>query len=577
MNPSRISKVVFLITIVILLSNAAFTSRDYQDSWTLEGLEISFLLFAITYTITFFLEKRVKSMVALATLCNLTFSLVPALKYSWFLGVHVDQHVQYRLANNVYTEGYISTQYPGVGGIYSETPLTHLSFAIFSIVLNIPVVFSIKLIPVVWSAIYPLLMYSVIKNLKFSKRTKLLRYALFISSVPMGTRVAYIVTGSLFGTLLVFLILCQAMRLLQRNDRLHWVVFIFFVFALAMAHSTSSVELTMLLSSIWLLQYFTPVKIRSYLKAPTVLLVMLVSATWLVFSAKGALKDMMSPHYFAYILDGIYPKTGFIPSRFLDLTRINVFEAVKPVLVYHGEDALLLLLTSAGMIFVLKTRNQLKNNTIKFLFLFNVLLYTFLIIGVLSKVGGFFLQRVISFARISFPIFSSIFITNVIERKKWTSLLVFSSIILLSIPQFYGYQPLIPSANTLSKDLPIDEPLVYVVMVNSIYQRSMINYAEKYVRGLIACDKVTTNQMVGLTRYNFSNSFVLWYYPFSRLLNNNITEKEYDYFLIHLPGKSGAFVEKAEIRTKSLILGALDNSSYNLVYSNGESFILAKQ
>jgi hypothetical protein len=57
-------------------------------------------------------------------------------------------------------------------------------------------------------------------------------------------------------------------------------------------------------------------------------------------------------------------------------------------------------------------------------------------------------------------------------------------------------------------------------------------------------------------------------------LDESIPEKNYDYFLIHLPGRSGGFQEQAEIRTRSLILEVLSNSSHNLIYTNGESFVL---
>ncbi|MFX0125132.1 MAG: hypothetical protein ACFFAE_15985 [Candidatus Hodarchaeota archaeon] len=575
MNLSRISKLMLLITIVVLISNVTVISREYQDSWVLEGLEIPFTVFVITYAITFFLEKRIKHVVALATLFNVVLMLVAVLKYNWFLGVNIDQQIQYRLAEDVYSNGYFSTQYPGVGEIYSATPLTHLSFAVFSIALNIPLVFSIKFVPVLWSSMYPLLTYTIMKNLSFSKRRTLVKYALLISSLPMGTRAAYIVTGGLLGTLLIFLILCQTVILLQRKNRRHWALLIFFVFALTIAHSTSSLIIMMLLSTIWLLQKISArTRIKSYFRTPTIFLIIAVSATWLIFSAPAVLDEIKSAANYMFILNGKYQARGFIPYRFFTLVHANFFEAAKSVIVYNGGDALFLLLTTAGMIFVLKTRNQSKNNTMKFLFFLNVVSFLFLAIGVLLRIGGFYYTRLLNFARILFPIFSGIFILHITKDRRWTSVIIFSLITLFVTPQFYGCQPLIPSANTILENLTADEPIVYVVNVNSIYQISMINYASKHINGSIACDQVTTNQIMGLTRSNFSR-LLTRYYPLSKLLDENITEIEYDYFLIHLPGKAGAFQEKAEIRTKSLILGVINNSTNNLVYSNGESYIFA--
>ena len=59
-------KFALIIVIIILLCNVVIVSKDYQDSWILEGLEISFALFMATYSLTFFSEKKVSWMVSLA-------------------------------------------------------------------------------------------------------------------------------------------------------------------------------------------------------------------------------------------------------------------------------------------------------------------------------------------------------------------------------------------------------------------------------------------------------------------------------------------------------------------------------
>jgi len=235
---STILKIVLLIEAAFLLFNCAALSRDYQDSWILEGLEISFAVFAITYAMTFFSEKRISLMVALAVIGRCVFLLIPNLKYVWFQGIWIDQHQQCGLANHVHNEGYIATQGPFGVSVYGSTPLMHLSFAIFSIVLNIPVVDSVKYLPVFLSPIYPLLTYVIMKNFKFLKGTTALKYALFVSSIPI-TPENYMVTGAQFGVLLAFLILTSLVTLLQKKDRRRWFIFIFFIFVLAATHSSS--------------------------------------------------------------------------------------------------------------------------------------------------------------------------------------------------------------------------------------------------------------------------------------------------------------------------------------------------
>ena len=562
MDISRILKLILLIEIIVLLTNAIFISRDYQDSWILERLEIPFVLFVATYALAFFSEKRVSLMVALAVIGRCVFLLIPNLKYVWFQGGAIDQHIQYSLANHVHNEGYIATQGPFGALVYGSTPIIHLTFAIFSIVLNIPVVDSVKFLPVFLSPIYPLLTYVIMKNLKFLQGTKTLKYALLVSSIPISPE-KYCVTGAQFGVLLAFLILTSLVILLQKNDRRHWFIFIFFILVLAAAHSSSSVLLTIFLLAIMLLQKISYFRLESYLKAPAVFAVTLICGAWLMFAGEFTFEAILRV-IFVDVPSGRAPEAAQLPSRFFELARVDIFGAIKSVLVFHGADVFLLLLTLAGLIILLKMRKE--DKTSKFLFLFEGLLLLFFPIGFTLKVGG---TRILHIARLLFPIFCGISILHVTKKGAWKHIVIFSSIILLATLQLYSCQPLIPSANIISKDLPTSEPIVYVNKVNSIHQRQMINFARDHVTGRIAYDHITGNQIVGLTELNFSVAHFAWYYP----LDKSRSEREYDCFLIHVPGISGGFGERAEMRTRDMILEAIYDSS--IVYTNGESYILA--
>ena len=98
-----------------------------------------------------------------------------------------------------------------------------------------------------------------------------------------------------------------------------------------------------------------------------------------------------------------------------------------------------------------------------------------------------------------------------IHLKRLRSAVVVSLLVLtmvLAPIEFYRCQPIISPANVISRNLPTDEPIVYLVQVNSIYQREMIGFAEDYVRGSIACDGVTRNQIIGLTKNDFSRTLI---------------------------------------------------------------------
>jgi hypothetical protein len=553
---------VLLISIAVLLGNAVVISRDYKDSWILEGLEIPFVLFVATYAMAFFSEKKVTSMVLLAVVGRFTFLLIPNLKYDWFVGTAIDQHIQYGLANHVYTGGYIVTQGPSTASIYGSTPFIHLTFAIFSIVLNVPVVDSVKYVPVFLSPIYPLLTYAIVKKFEFSRVKNALKYAVFISSIPISSQ-NFVVTGSQFGVLLAFLVLGSLVMFFQKNDPRHFFVFLLFTFALAATHSASSLLLTTLLLTIMLLQRISYFRLKSYLKVPQMFAATLVCLGWLCFPAERAF-EKISRLVFVGALAGTTPQAEQITPRFFDLAQADILAALKTFLVFYGADIFLLLLTFTSLIILLKRLRQL-DNTSKFLFLMCGVTLLSMPLAFLSKLGLF---RVLHFLSILFPIFTSIFILHACKRRKWLMAVVFSLVILLTPLRLYKCQPLIPSANVLKKDLPASEPIVYVTGVNSIYQRQMIEFAGNYVRGGIACDRTTQDQIVGLTDFSFSVAYLKGYYP----LDKRQLEKRYYYFLVHLPGVSGPFNEQAEVRTRDLILGAIYNSS--VIYTNGESYAL---
>ena len=563
MNKSRISKIALLITIVILLGNAVAISRDYQDSWVLEGLEIPFLLFVIIYAVTFFSERRTSWMIILAIIGRTVFLLIPNLKYVWFQGTAIDQQRQYALTNHVYNEGHISTE---TFWFYSTTPLMHLLFSIFSIILNVPVVDSMKYLPVLFSPIYPLLTYIIVEKMEFSQGKAILKYALFISSVPF-TLEQYLVTGTLFGILLAFLILSSLILMFQKNDRRYWFVCTIFIFALAATHSVTSVILTVSLLAIMALQrvsYFRP---KSYLRASAAFAVASISVAWLMFPASFTIPTI-SRQIFVAVPSGTTPPSEYIPPGFFEHIRVNTLSAIKSFTLQYGADAFFLLLTLAGLIILLKRRKQL-NSAANFLLLFGWLSLLFIVIGVLLKLGA---TRSMHFERLLYPVFSGVLVLHISKNARartWIRPVIFISITLLATIELYNCQPLVPSANVLYKDLPPDVPIGYLGQVNSIYQRQMINFAENHVNGRIACPSITKNQIIGFTRTSFWVGNLLRYYP----LDKSQPEQRYDYFLIHLPGKSGTLSEKPWTRTPSLILEAICNSS--IVYTNGESYILA--
>jgi len=566
---------LFIVETIALLGVAVAIQRDFQDSWILEGLEFPFIALSVTFVLYVFAEKKVAGIMVFALIYRLTLVLLPGLKYVWFQGVAIDQHSHYELTRSIFEEGYIPS-----GRAYSGTPFLHLSFAIYSMITDVSLLNSFKFLEILYWLSYPLMIYAFMKKNRAFKGSLPLKCALVISSIPVLPNLSYVVTGTTFGTLVVFLFLTQFTKLFQKNNRREWVIVATLGFTLVATHVYSSLMLittllTIFLAFVPLLNRFPvkPLKLRRNVRttavASAITMIVLTSVAWYTSQATIAIEK--GAELLTIYLDKIRGVTivskELVPQRFF---AVGLLDQLRIILVFYGATILLTILTIIGIVVTIKKlRIQLESGLI-FLSLYIISLWTILLIQFLSGFSGLEFGRILALSLIISPIFSAAAISY--AKKTRTRKLAMSLIpllVILATIQLYGFQPLIPAYDRTT------EPLVEIGAVNSAYQRYMIKYAERYIKaGSIACDRATTNQILGLTSYDFSRSRLAWYYPFSTLLHNNTREEEYDYFLIHLPGKSGTLSEKAEIRTRSLIVESVYNSS--VLYSNGESYVLSK-
>jgi len=565
MKLSYILQSLLIVEIFLILSSGYSNSIDYQDEWILKGLEIPFAFFMITYAIYIHNENRIAWIVIFALICRSAILIIPNIKYNWFMGVAIDQHSHYRFTQDIFSEGFIPA-----GRTYSEYPIMHLLFVVFSSVTKLTILNTFKYLPIFWWLIYPLLIYSIMKNLGLRENPSL-KYALFISSIPVTPLISYSVCGILLGALLVIMVISQFTRILIRESGKDWIILLIYISALALAHLSSSIILTTVMLIIYLLKpRISSLKTLRILSFSSLSLIVIINLGWFLLKAVD-LSNKLLPQY---MIGAEATASESIPSRFFGLDLVN---AIRVILVSNGGDMILLLFSLIGIVVAIKKKN-LFGSRLRFLIFYNIVLWSIMLVQFITGLGGKMYLRFIMLSLIVSPIFSGISIYYFSGKKtnrSKASVLFLSLIMILATIELYTCQPFVPSASVVSKDLPSDEPITYVNEVNSAYQRYMIEHAERYIQvGLIACDTVTRNQIIGLTNYNFSLHHLAWYYPLSAVLGQNSIEKEYDYFLIHFPGKSGAFQEKAEMRTRSLVLGALNNS--NILYTNGESHILAK-
>ncbi|MCW4030145.1 MAG: hypothetical protein NWE92_10930 [Candidatus Bathyarchaeota archaeon] len=563
-----ILRLLLIVAVVVLIANIVALTRDYQDSWILEGLEIPFLAFAIIFLIAFFSEREEGWLVAIASIGRVVFLSVPILKYVWFQGVYQDQSFQYNLANTVITTGHIAPFSSSIAPDYSGAPLFHLLFSAFSIILNVPVVDAMKYIPLLLAPLYPLFTYLIVKKLALPSGESVTKFALLLSSIPFSI-VQYEITGSTIGLLLVLIIFYTFISLIKGNDRRYLLLAFFFAVALAAAHSASSILLSLILITFLIVQRFPfnalqRLNLKSCFRNNIIFITIAITCAWLLFMSYPALTNVLRT-FFVGVPSGTTPSSESISPTFYTLLEHDFFGAVRTFSVYYGAVLVLLVLTLFGLLLLLKERKKL-NDRARFIIVVGILLVVFIFLGVVLKFGP---TRALAFESLLFPIFVGFFIAKFYKKRKWLSGLFVILIMFTAVIQVYSCQPLIASANSVYPDLSSEVPIGYANAVNSVYQRQIANFAiTHFSSGRIAADLNTHEQLLQVANYSFVAEHLVKYYP----LDPTAPYMAYSVLMVHTPGKAGIIDELAPYRTTDIILETVYNSS--VVYTNGESYML---
>jgi len=577
MRISVVLRAVLIIDIIVLLGFAIALSRDYQDSWILEGLEIPFIVFVATYIAYCFVEDKISWTIIFVLIARCVFLIIPNLKYTWFQGVNFDQNYHFRIIQDIYNKGYVPAGYS-----YSGTPFMHLLADAYSITTGSSVLFTFKYLPIMSWLLFPLVTYSIVR-LAAPRNQLVLKYAVLVSSIPVEPTLSLVVVGTTFGALLTISLLSQFVRALHMNTRSYALVAIISVCALVIAHSYS----VTLLAAGLLMTYlagrseFVKDKLKMFgsdrLYMKILLLLIVLDAAWLMFSAHAFfLSGTQIVQQWANAIFGAKPAGGSFTDISWSFFGLSFANQLRIVTVFYGGTLLSLLLTFFGILVARRIFHTSKILSFMSAMLLSVwLFFVVQIVSSSARAGLFEYGRLFDFSYIFAPIFVGVLLYYLQERLHSVKLNFLLCLLLVAVVviELYGCQPLLPIANSVRSNLPSDEYIIYVGEVNSVYQRSMIVHAEKHIRtGMIACDSVTENQILGLTEYNFSQSH-LWGYPFDERGRTRLKTEKFDYLLIHVPGKSGSPKVAPEVGTRSFVLAVAQNSS--VIYSNGESYVLA--
>jgi hypothetical protein len=385
LNRAFILKCILLIEITFLLCNAVLVSRDYQDTWILEGLEIPTTFLLVTFAIYTFVEKELSWLLIFGLIFRAALGIVPSLKYPYFQGVAIDQHMHYFLSHDIYQTGQIrSGARPYY--LYSGNPLMHISFANFSMLTGLDLLTSFKIYSGIPWLLFPVITYLVLKRLA-PNNTTIHRYAIIMSSIPLSSSSAFIVVGLTFGPLILYILLYLLLRNYQSRSRYDTLLFLFFNIFLAGTHSFTAISLSLLLTGAFLIwQIFSRRRMypRLYTLSLSIATVIVTNVAWFFFISTT--RNVSIEGLFTFVLRtfGIIesPFEGIIAPRFFDIE--SLFESMRIIVVFLGADIILWMAAVTGCLicYKLMTRKDV-----------GFLLYMFYLVAAIGFMGtGFALN-----------------------------------------------------------------------------------------------------------------------------------------------------------------------------------------
>ena len=563
--------VVFFLTVFL-------KQRNYQDVWILDGIVVPTAIFIFFFLVAETFVQENKKVVILAAFLLAAINIVPGLKYHLFSGAH-DAPAHFRFTNEIVSLGYMPEN-ERISEMYSGNPGMHIFMACVSIISGISVNDIFRFITPALSGLGPFLVYFVTKDI-LEKTVQ--RYVIIASSFPIVLR--YIAYGTSLAILSYFLFITVFIHLvlIKTNKITFWLIFVILSFNVIISHAITSLFIVLVLMgmlTILLLLRIGGKKFLGRIQVGTLvvpsLLYFVLLFTWWTNASNFNMNTFAN--MIRSILFGQTEPT--IPTRFYEIPLLPQLQVLA---VSHLRDAIIGTLSLWGLLVFLRKlrRKEVSDRTESFYMLLVVLLGNFVLFLFFKVVIGVYLFR--EYARFivyAMPLCAFLVglalwrfnrFLNSISAKPIMRNLAFASFLFVLVSscliQSYKYQPLIPRTNVLSKDLPENEYLVNLGVVNTIYQIEMISFAERhFYNGSIASDVTTRFQIHGFSNPSFFSRHI-WNSPLEP--NQN---RKWDLFLLHTV-KAGPLSEPAEYRTRERIEN-LRLEAGNVIYDNGESFII---
>jgi hypothetical protein len=567
---------VYATITMTFLIEVLLNQRGYQDSWILQDIFVPTMLYVLTFSVIAVLVDNNKLIALVCASFVIVLNAIPNLKYELFQGTF-DSAAHYGYISNLVSLGHV----PNTGFYapsYQDFPGMHIFIGSFSIILGVSINVAIKLVTSMIMGIIPLMTYFATNRI-FEPNIQ--RFIIVASGLPAFT--SYALTGTGFAGPLYFCIICLILRsLLTENKRQYTIVLLILVFGILFSHAMTTLYLiSFLVIAVLLLKFLSIRKtwvLKIYQNARVlvmgILMIFIVSfAARLTFGSGSVLQTFTNAgeNFLIGHSSGLVSETFFK----LPFSAKVVFLALT-----YTTDAVIVLMGCIGVI-VLFVKLRHKNRDIYekfYMFLLCLVgaILALLAFQFLSGFSGIEYRRLIVYAMALSPFLVGLFLWHLrryFSRYRFGSalvVLVLFSCISVSLIQIFPCQPIVPRANVLSPDLPANEYIFDYRLVNTVYQEKMILFAEGFSSNStrVASDEVTRWQINGFANSTFVNRVI---YD-SPLIVQNLG---WNLLLLHYDGKAGPLNEKVGNRTSER-LTELKDTLGNVVYDNGESFIIAR-
>lgn len=561
---------------VAFIVDILLNQRGYQDSWILQDVFVPTILYVLTFSVVIVLLDNNKLIALVCASFVILLMAIPNLKYELFSGTF-DSAAHYGYIRDLVSLGHV----PSTGSLapsYQDFPGMHIIIGSISIILGVSINVAIKLVTSMIIGIVPLIAYFA-TNRVFEPNIQ--RFIIVASCLPTFT--PYVLTGTGFAVPLYFCILCLILRsLLTENKRQHPIVLLILVLGLLFSHAATTLYLISFLVIALVLLKFLSIRerwvLKSYQKGRVlvigILIFLIVSfVARLTFGSGNVLQALTSAGEALLIGHG----SGLVPATFF---KVPFSAKVVFLVLEYVMDAVIVLMSCIGVI-VLFVKLRYKNRNLYerfYMFLLCIMgaILALLAFQFLSGFSGVEYVRLIVYAMVLSPFLAGLFLwhlSHYFARYRFGFafvVLVLFLCISISLVQIFPSQPIAPRANVLSPDLPSNEYIFDFRSLNTIYQERMILFAESVSSNstTVASDTVTRWQIDGFA----NDTFALRVIYASPLTVQNLG---WDLLLLHYDGRAGPLNEPVENRTSEK-LDELKNSGGNVIYDNGQSFIIAK-